>query len=197
MKLTKEELEIIREYNDLKVFPDDDNIRFKNKIKKFLLDENNYKSSFALAYFLNNEDLNPRCIDEYFDVNIFPHMILLKTQTTPMNYICYRVGFSETSNYSENRKIMNITFWIMCDAKTVKVNELGVERHDILGAIIRDSFNWGNLFGTQCRVVEDQESTTDSNYATRKIMVELVLPNSLTKKGKFVGHGLNNSIRST
>ena len=47
--------------------------------------------------------------------------------------------------------------------------------------LIRDIFNWSNMFGMQAKLIYDQESVTDTNYSCRTLKFELIRTNSLNK----------------
>lgn len=40
----------------------------------------------------------------------------------------------------------------------------GIPRHDLIASIIRERFNWSNIFGMQTHLISSRESTTDNNY---------------------------------
>lgn len=45
--------------------------------------------------------------------------------------------------------------------------------------LIRDIFNWSNMFGMQAKLIYDRESVTDTNYSCRTLKFELTKTNSL------------------
>ena len=67
---------------------------------------------------------------------------------------------------------MNVTFLVMVDVRDAIDPLTGITRHDLIGSIIRDRFNWSNIFGAHCNIVSDKESFTDSNYIIRTIVLE-------------------------
>lgn len=78
-------------------------------------------------------------------------------------------------------KLLQITFYILCEEKNNIEKRTGIARHDLIGAIIMDIFNWSNLFGGQIHCVSDVPSVTDNDYATRTIIFEQTTDNNLTK----------------
>ena len=68
----------------------------------------------------------------------------------------------------------------------------GIPRHDLLAAIIQEQINWTNIFGTQCMIISDQESTTDNNYLVRTFMFQATVPNSITETRNGVSRTINN-----
>jgi len=73
MELTTEQLQELRAY---KITMDDNNIRFKEIIKKTLIDDP------LIIYLLNNKELEDENADpsDYLDVNILPYYMIHPTQ---------------------------------------------------------------------------------------------------------------------
>ena len=78
-------------------------------------------------------------------------------------------------------KLLQITFYILCEEKNNIEKSTGIARHDLLGALILDIFNWSNLFTQQIHCVSDVPSVTDNDYATRTIIFEQLTDNNLAK----------------
>lgn len=173
-QLTQEQIQYLR---DLKNNVDSDNVRYKEIIKKSLID-NPY-----IIYLLNNKELEDEDADpsDYLDVNILPYFLIHPTQHNVQNFICYEVGFRELERYNSKMKLLQITFYILCEEKNNIEKSTGIARHDLLGAIIHDIFNWSNLFGGQIHCVSDLPSVTDNDYATRTIIFEQLTDNNLAK----------------
>ena len=196
---TKEELlNKLRAYADT---PDDDNIKYKNIIRKALL------NCPELLYALNNNELEPELFDEdgnllidedtgellgevdrYFgdNSNIRPSLFIPDTQTTVNSYVCYQVMFDELPRYSNIQKYTEITFNIFVNGKDRTDKLTGIPRHDLIASIIRERFNWSNIFGMQTHLVASKESTTDSNYLVRTLIFQIVDTNGIvnTQNGK-------------
>ena len=174
MKLNQEQLATLRNY---KLVVDDDNIRFKEIIKKNLIDDP------LIIYLLNNKELEENEADpsDYLGVNILPAYLIHPTQHNVQNFICYEVGFKELERYNSKFKLLQITFYILCEEKTNIEKRTGIARHDLIGSLIIDIFNWSNIFGPQIHCVSDLPSVTDSDYATRTITFEQFTDNNLAK----------------
>ena len=80
------------------------------------------------------------------------------------------------NNRIKEKNIANKT--IDCHADDIKT-PYGIERHDLLGYLIRDIFNWSNMFGMQAKLIYNKESVTDTNYSCRTLKFELTKTNSL------------------
>lgn len=176
--------------------PDDDVIVAKDKIKKALL------QCPELLYVLNNNKLQSELFnadgslnanyndqgeleplgawDEYFGYNIRPYLFLDQTQTNYDNFICYTIGFREVPANNKFEYYAQITFTILCSAASEQLIdfETGIPRHDLIGSILRERFAGSNLFGTQCKLISNQEKTHDSNYVSRQLVFESTKPNS-------------------
>ena len=172
--------------------PDDDNILFKEKIKTHLL------NCPELLYALHNKELESELFDSsgnllidgewdrYFESgdnsgNIKPYIYIPETQAVVDNYVCYTVSFDEKTRYNEIMKYGLITFTVFVNGQDAIDKETGMPRHDLIASIIREYFNWTNIFGTQCYLVSDKEGITDNSYLTRTLIYQLTKPNSITK----------------
>ena len=67
----------------------------------------------------------------------------------------------------------------------------GAGRHDLIAARIKDIFNYTNKFGTQCILVDERESVTDNDYATRTLIFEMETPKNLVKTRDNVSRIIN------
>ena len=176
--------------------PDDENIQYKQKIKKALL------SNPCLLYALNEKTLESELFDDdgninweynektgeyeplgewdrYFgsDSNIRPYLFIPDTQTEVKHFVCYQVGFDELPRYQDTLKYTQITFTIFVHGNDRDDKLTGIPRHDLIASIIRERFNWSNIFGMQTHLVSSKESTTDNNYVVRTLVFQLVDPN--------------------
>ena len=195
---TKEELlNKLRAYADT---PDDDNIRYKEKIHDALL------NNAELLYALNNEELESELfdgnelninketgellgeVDRYFgdNSNIRPYLFIPDTQTDVKHYVCYQVSFDELPRYSNIQKYTEITFNIFVNGKDRTDKLTGIPRHDLIASIIREKFNWSSIFGMQTHLISSKESVTDNNYLVRTLIFQIVDTNGIvtTQNGK-------------
>lgn len=175
--------------------PDDDNVRYKEKIHDALL------SNAELLYALNNEELESELFDEddnllideetgellgevdrYFgdNSNIRPYLFIPDTQTDIKHYVCYQVMFDELPRYQNVQKYTEITFNIFVNGKDRTDKLTGIPRHDLIASIIREKFNWSNIFGMQTHLIASKESTTDNNYLVRTLIFQTTDTNSTT-----------------
>lgn len=174
MELTTQQLDYLR---SLKTLNDSDNIRFKEIIKKKLIDNP------MIIYLLNNKELEDSEADpsDYLNVNILPFYLIHPTQHNCQNYICFEIQMRDEHRYNKTIKIGQIIFYVLCDEKNNVERNTGIARHDLLGSLIIHDFNWTNLFGKQIHVVSDVPGVTDTDYATRTITFEGELPNNIVK----------------
>ena len=189
---TKDELlNKLRAYADT---PDDDNIKYKDIIRKALL------SCPELLYALNNKELESELFDEdgnllidkdtgellgevdrYFgdNSNIRPSLFIPDTQTTVNSYVCYQVMFDELPRYQNIYKYNEIIFNIFVNGKDRTDKLTGIPRHDLIASIIRERFNWSSIFGMQSKLISSKESTTDNDYVVRTLIFQIEYTNSI------------------
>ena len=189
---TKEELlNKLRAYADT---PDDDNIKYKNIIRKALL------NCPELLYALNNNELESELFDEdgnllidkdtgellgevdrYFGDNssIRPSLFIPDTQTTVNSYVCYQVMFDELPRYQNIYKYNEIIFNIFVNGKDRTDKLTGIPRHDLIASIIRERFNWSSIFGMQSKLISSKESITDNDYVVRTLIFQIEDTNSI------------------
>ena len=180
--------------------PDDENIQYKKKIEKALM------LNPCLLYALNEKSLESELFDDdgninwewneetkeyeplgewdrYFGgtSNIRPYLFIPDTQTEVKHYICYQVSFDEMPRYQDTLKYTNITFTIFVHGNDRNDKLTGIPRHDLIASIIRERFNWSNIFGMQTHLISSKESTTDNNYIVRTLIFQLVDTNGIHK----------------
>ncbi len=185
MELTNEQIQTLRQY---KTVMDDDNVRFKEVIKKNLINDE------LIIYLLNNRELEDAGADpsDYLGINILPYFLIHPTQHNVQNFICYEISWKEMPRYNgKTTKYQQIIFYVLCEEKNNIEKTTGIARHDLIGARIKDIFNWTNKFGLQCYVVSDVPSVTDSDYATRTITFELLDANNIVKTNNGVSRVVN------
>lgn len=185
--------------------PDDENIQYKKKIEKALM------LNPCLLYALNEKSLESELFDDdgninwewneetkeyeplgewdrYFGgtSNIRPYLFIPDTQTEVKHYICYQVSFDEMPRYQDTLKYTNVTFTIFVHGNDRNDKLTGIPRHDLIASIIRERFNWSNIFGMQTHLISSKESTTDNNYLVRTLVFQVVDTNGIvnTTNGK-------------
>lgn len=201
--VTKDDL--LNKLRTYKTTPDDENIQYKKKIEKALM------LNPCLLYALNEKSLESELFDDdgninwewnkdtkeyeplgewdrYFgsDSNIRPYLFIPDTQTEVKHYICYQVSFDEMPRYQDTLKYTNVTFTIFVHGNDRNDKLTGIPRHDLIASIIRERFNWSNIFGMQTHLISSKESTTDNNYLVRTLVFQVVDTNGIvnTTNGK-------------
>ena len=194
--VTKDNL--LNKLRSYKTTPDDENIQYKKKIEKALM------LNPCLLYTLNEKSLESELFDDdgninwkwnedtkeyepigewdrYFgsDSNIRPFLFIPDTQTEVKHYICYQVSFDEIPRYQDTLKYTNITFTIFVHGNDRYDKFTGIPRHDLIASIIRERFNWSNIFGMQTHLISSKESTTDNNYLVRTLVFQVVDTNGI------------------
>lgn len=209
--ITKNDL--LNKLRAYKTTPDDENIQYKKKIEKALM------LNPCLLYALNEKSLESELFDDdgninwewnedtkeyeplgewdrYFGgtSNIRPYLFIPDTQTEVKHYICYQVSFDEMPRYQDTLKYTNVTFTIFVHGNDRNDKLTGIPRHDLIASIIRERFNWSNIFGMQTHLISSKESTTDNNYIVRTLVFQVVDTNGIhkttDKKSSIVNYGV-------
>nr|DAJ45700.1 MAG TPA: hypothetical protein [Caudoviricetes sp.] len=205
--------DLLNKLRAYKITPDDENIQYKKKIEKALM------LNPCLLYALNEKSLESELFDDdgninwewnedtkeyeplgewdrYFGgtSNIRPYLFIPDTQTEVKHYICYQVSFDEMPRYQDTLKYTNVTFTIFVHGNDRNDKLTGVPRHDLIASIIRERFNWSNIFGMQTHLVSSKESTTDNNYLVRTLVFQVVDTNGIhkttDKKSSIMNYGI-------
>lgn len=129
---------------------------------------------------LNNHELDPASPDDYLNTNIFAYIRVPGVQDVAKNYICFSVDDIEDHRYNSVMKVQYIQFVIFCHSDDIST-PYGIERHDLLGYLIRDIFGYSTMFGMTAKLIYNKESTTDVDYSCRTLRFELTRTNSLNK----------------
>lgn len=156
---------------------DDDIIAAKRLIREKLY------SDPDVIEALHNPDLDPDEPDSFLDKNIFDYIRLPGTTTDVSNYICFDIKQERNSYTNEHMKIQKYIFMVFCHEDDIKT-QYGMSRHDLLSYLIRDIFNFSNMFGTQIIEYSNVPGISDAHYSSRTISFEAATPNSLQKAVK-------------
>ena len=205
--------DLLNKLRAYKTTPDDENIQYKKKIEKALM------LNPCLLYALNEKSLESELFDDdgninwewnedtkeyeplgewdrYFGgtSNIRPYLFIPDTQTEVKHYICYQVSFDEMPRYQDTLKYTNVTFTIFVHGNDRNDKLTGIPSHDLIASIIRERFNWSNIFGMQTHLVSSKESTTDNNYLVRTLVFQVVDTNGIhkttDKKSSIMNYGI-------
>ena len=153
---------------------DDDIARKKRKIEQILY------SDPDIIEVLDNPDLDPSCPEEYVHNNIFGFLRIPGTQDVTKNFITFTVDDVELSPNNRVMKSQFVQFVVFVHKDSIDT-AYGMYRHDLLAYLIRDIFNWSNLFGLQFKLITNKESTIDSDYYCRTLQFKAEKPNMLNK----------------
>lgn len=197
--------DLLNKLRAYKTTPDDENIQYKKKVEKALM------LNPCLLYALNEKSLESELFDKdgninwewnedtkeyeplgewdrYFgsNSNIRPFLFIPDTQPEVKHYICYQVSFDETPRYQDTLKYTTITFTIFVHGNDRMDKLTRIPRHDLIASIIRERFNWSNIFGMQTHLISSKEFTTDNNYLARTLVFQVIDTNGIvnTTNGK-------------
>lgn len=150
---------------------DDDIIRKKRLIEKILYTDED------VIEILDNPNLDPEVPEEYVGKNIFGFLRVPGVQDVSKNFITFTIDDMGLTPGNQVMKSQYIQFVVFVHKDLVKT-KYGVERHDLLGYLIRDIFNLSNKLGPQMELVSNREGITDTDFYTRTLKFELIDDNS-------------------
>lgn len=150
---------------------DDDIIRKKRTIGELLCGDSD------IIEVLDDHDLDSNCPDEYLGVDIFPFIRIPGTQDVSKSYITYMLDDMEPvgENKSMKKQYLKVVVFVHRD---VMNTPWGIQRHDLLGHIIKDILHQSNVLGMRCDCISDREGVTDNSYYTRTLQFEMKSFNS-------------------
>ena len=150
---------------------DDDIIRKKRIIERILCADED------VIEILDNPDLDPSVPEDYIGENIFSFLRIPGTQDTSKNFITFIVDDMGRTPNNQVMKSQYVQFVVFVHQSLVKT-DCGVDRHDLLGYLIRDIFNLSNCLGPQMELVSNKEGIADHGFCTRTLKFELIDDNS-------------------
>ena len=150
---------------------EDDISSMKRQIKQKLIDDADILEAL-------HSEIDIDSPDEFLDTHIFGFLRIPSTQDTVRNFICISVDDIEDHRFNEVIKLQVIQFTAICHLSDIKT-EYGIDRHDLLGYLIRDIFNWTNMFGLQFHLIYNKEGNIDGDYYCRTLKFEAEKLNSL------------------
>lgn len=155
---------------DIQNISDDISI-MKRQIKQKLIDDRDILEAL-------HSEIDIDSPDEFLDTHIFGFLRIPSTQDTVRNFICISVDDIEDHRFNEVIKIQSLQFTVISHLSDIKT-EYGIDRHDLLGYLIRDIFNWTNMFGLQFHLIYNKEGNLDGDYYCRTLKFEAEKLNSL------------------
>ena len=166
-----------------------ENVQYKDIIKRVLLD------SKELIYALNNTELEAKhaTAADYYMVNILPYITDPEVQHNVKTTIMYDTIHTTYVAYNPNAiKVQYIRFLIIVDPADAIDLYTGIPRHDLISAIIAKLFAGTNVFGCECKQIDDKGGSTDSHYVSRDMWFEIHVPNNRVIDGTFMHNIVRN-----
>lgn len=177
---------IERSHRDGKGDGYDDTERYKYFIMKMLTENQD------ILWTLNNNSLSEPDIngnlngDSFRNVNIFNYLKIPGTQSEVKNFVCFEVD--DVSKFSNTGVMLtkNITFRTVSHEDDC-TTDWGIARQDLLAAIIKNEFDWSNIFGMHLEKIYDKGRISENGYYYREFIYETTSPNNLVNKAKNGG----------
>lgn len=152
--------------------------KYKNKIMDELC------SKPDILTLINNPNINPANPESMKKVNLFSFMKVPNTTTDVANYICFDFN-ARSSSYNDLYKNVTITMAAICHEDTI--DTVYGNRHDVLGGVLLEAFNWSNILGLELELFSDVESILEKEYHARTLQFKNLTLNSLKNGVKING----------
>lgn len=153
----------------------DDICIYKKRILRDLLSDSDILEA------LNNSSLDISSPEEFYNVNIFDRLKIPNTQSQSVvnNFICYEIDDVETIYENKLMITKQLTFRVISAEKDVET-PYGINRHDLISALLKERYCWSNILGNRLEKTFDQGYAAESEYYYRIIKFQTVCTNSLT-----------------
>lgn len=174
MQYTADDIKYLQSFRE-KI--DYDPIKCKQKIKELLLGNKH------ILHVLNNKDLEKVQAEpsDYYLVNILPFYVVEPTQTNVQNFVTFQVTYTQIPQYNKAMKFLQVIFVVLCHVGNITEETTSLNRHDLLGALIQDQFNFTNICGKKIKLVEDKEIVVDNDYIGRQMVFEQITDNNFVR----------------
>lgn len=146
---------------------------------KQIILEDIYKDKDIIE-ILNNQDLVNKNAppEDYHNVNIYSYLKIPDAQSTVKNFICFEVNDIEIS-YSNKIMITKQIIFRTISHKDDVETTLGIDRQDLLGALIKERFQWSNILGTRLVKTYDAGKVAENGYYYRNMYFQQIAPNDI------------------
>lgn len=179
-KLSNHMLDVINNTHGEDVGVEYDDIeRYKYRIMQMLT------SNTDLINALHNHELQGHKGDDYRFVNIFNFLKIPNTQSTVKNFVCFEVQDVEQPRYTEGLMTKYIVFRTVSHEDDVQT-DYGIARQDLLALIIKNEFDWSQVFGMHIEKIQDYGKITENGYYYREFIYETTSTNNLVNKARSV-----------
>lgn len=152
--------------------------KYKNKIMNKLC------TIPDIITLINNPEINMSNADMMKNTHIFSYVRIPNTTVEAKNYICFDFS-AASSRYNDAYKNININFVIICHES--EINTVWGNRHDALGGVVLESFNWSNVLGLELELHSDTESILQNEYHVRTLQFKNLTLNSIKNGVKVNG----------
>lgn len=149
---------------------------------KQLILEDIYKDPDIFEVLHNTELEKAGAVPEdYYNVNIYSYLKIPDSQSKVKNFICFEVNHLDVSYQNKimiTKQVIIRTVSHKDDVETI----YGIDRQDLLGALIKERLQWSNLLGTQLVKTYDAGKVAENGYYYRNIYFTQITPNGLQNR---------------
>lgn len=136
------------------------------------------KKDSDLLELFNNHDLSLSRPEDFINTNIFPFLKIPDTQSIVKNILCFDLDVTETLYKNEYKATYELIFRCLCHSDEVET-PWGVNRHDLMAAIIKDRYCYSNILGPQLIKEVDKSYVAEGPYYYRVLKFHSTQNNDL------------------
>lgn len=146
---------------------------------KQIILEDIYKDS-DIFEVLHNKELESRNAppEDYYNINVFSYLKIPDAQSTVKNFICFEVNDLEIAYPNKMMISKQIIFRTISHKDDVETL-YGIDRQDLLAALIKERFQWSNVLGMQLIKTYDSGKVAENGYYYRNIYFQQRTPNDI------------------
>lgn len=136
------------------------------------------KQDQDLLELLNNPSLSLSRPEDYINTNIFSFLKIPDSQSIVKNFVCFDLDVIETLYANEYKSTYELTFRCLTHTSEVET-PWGINRHDLMAAIIKDRYCYSNILGPQLVKEVDKSYVAEGSYYYRILKFHSVQNNDL------------------
>lgn len=136
------------------------------------------KKDGDLLELLHNSSLSLSRPDDFVNVNIFSFLRIPDPQSVIKNFLCFELDKATSISGNSFKTVYELTFRCITHVDDVET-VWGMNRHDLLAAIIKDRYNYSNILGTQLSKTTDKGYIAENAYYYRVVKFQTIQNNDL------------------
>lgn len=144
--------------------------------KNLILDD--IKKDSDLLELFNNPELSVTRPEDFVNTNILSVLKIPHSQSVVKNFLCFELDELEAIYGNNHKASYELTFRCVCHEDEVET-PWGINRHDLMAAIIKDRFCYSNILGPLLTKTMDKGYVAENTYYYRVLKFQTIQNNDL------------------